>query len=80
MSNIRIARVFIAPNGEQWVDMRLLDGQNATHVWAAIKTEGALCHPSFVVPQEHVHHIFEMSVDVPDDVVDRYKPLDKSLN
>lgn len=77
---IRIARVFIGPTGENWCDMRLLDGQDARTVWAAIKTEGALNHPDFVIPQTSIHHIFMVEADVPDEMAQTIKPLDKSLN
>lgn len=63
---MKLARVYIKPNAEKWVDLPLRPDQDLGIVFAALRTEGALVLPSsFCIPQEQVHHMILLEVPDP---------------
>lgn len=53
----KFARVFIRPYGDRWFNLPLRDDQDCTTVFASMRSEGAIIHPDFIVPQEMVHYV-----------------------
>ena len=47
-------RIFIKPDGHNWLDLPLVDGGDATSVFSVASREGAIIHPTFFVPMDSV--------------------------
>jgi hypothetical protein len=60
---VKLARIYIRPLGDRWFDMQLQDGQTAQTVFSAMRSEGAIVHPLFVVPMDCVHYIAVFEVN-----------------
>jgi hypothetical protein len=47
-------RLFIQPDGRNWLDLQLADGQNAATVWGGGIREGWLVCDTFFVPMDSI--------------------------
>jgi hypothetical protein len=53
---MKIARVFLIPDGGVWFDVPLRPDQNCEAVFSAMRGAGAIVMPEFIVPAASVHH------------------------
>lgn len=55
---MKIARIYIKPNGEKWFDLPLRADQDLAIVFSFMRSEGVIIFPSsFCIPAEQVHHM-----------------------
>lgn len=54
---MKLGRVFIKPDGARWFDVPLRPEQTAQTLFSALRGEGAIVTPWFVIPAEAVHYI-----------------------
>jgi hypothetical protein len=54
---MKIARIFLNPDGSMWFDTRLRPDQDCSVVFQTLRGEGAIVHPMFIVPTASVHHV-----------------------
>lgn len=62
---MKLARIYIKPNGEKWFDLPLRNDQDLGIVFQVMRTEGVIILPSsFCIPSGQVHHM--SLLEVPD--------------
>lgn len=76
---MKLARIYIKPNGDKWVDLPLRPDQDLGIVFSVMRTEGALIMPSsFCIPTEQVHHLTLLEVPDPPQPPPLWVPQDTS--
>lgn len=55
---MKLARIYIKPNGDKWFDLPLRQDQDLGIVFSFMRSEGVIILPSsFCIPAEQVHHM-----------------------
>jgi len=54
---MKVARIFLKPDGAVWFDIPLRPEQDCQAVFAALRGAGAIVTPDFIIPSDAVHHI-----------------------
>jgi hypothetical protein len=52
MTQTRVVRFFLKPNGEHWLDLPLGPNQTMQQIFSLMKYEGAIVHDLFIMPQD----------------------------
>jgi hypothetical protein len=60
---MRVARIFLNPHGEKWVDFGLADQQTMPNLWNQISMEGGIFGGVAAVPRETIHHLLVFEVE-----------------
>lgn len=60
---MKAARVFLNPDGKQWVDFGLAEQQTMPTLWNQITTESGIFGSSAAVPRETIHHITVFEIE-----------------
>jgi hypothetical protein len=61
---VRIARIFLQPDGRSWIDLPLADGQTLASLESSWRTEGVLVfESSFICPYRSMHHTILFTLD-----------------
>lgn len=61
---MKLARVFLNPNGEQWCDFPIPENVVLPQIWSQVMIEGAFYSPSAIVPIKQVHHVMLVEIAV----------------
>jgi hypothetical protein len=59
---MRLARIFLNPDGGMWFDVPLQLTQDCTIVFQALRGQGAIVMPEWIIPAAAVHHVQLMIV------------------
>lgn len=59
---MKFARVFLNPNGDQWVDFPIPETAALPQIWGQVMMEGAFYSVGAVVPRAAVHHIMQIEM------------------
>lgn len=54
---MKVARVYLNPNGEQWVDFPMPENAVLMAVWGQVMADGVCISPVAIVPKAAVHHV-----------------------
>lgn len=60
---MKAARVFLNPDGKNWVDFGLAEQQTMQTLWSQISTEGGIFGGIAAVPRETIHHVLVFEVE-----------------
>ena len=54
---MKLARIFLNPDGGVWFDIALRPDQDCQVVFQVMRGQGAIVHPEFIAPTASVHHV-----------------------
>lgn len=59
---MKIARVFLNPNAEQWVDFQCPETAQLNQIWSQVMAEGMFYNQNAVVPKVAIHHVLMLEI------------------